>query len=124
MPESVLCLNVRENNEVLLLEFIQFTDSLDQIVVRPSITCLVAALPGKSEAKEIVDVILVFLISDPIIMKNHQCMNAIAAIFDGQLNPRHQANVFLSRGFTQCLEFVAIEFVVIGDDTDLNSCLL
>ena len=51
-------------------------------------------------------------------------MNTISPILNRQLNPRHEVDIFIFCGFSECLKFITIKLVVVGNNADSDLCLL
>ena len=51
-------------------------------------------------------------------------MDTVIALVDGQLHTGQEKDLLLTGFFPQVLVFLQVEFVVVGDDTDLDLLLL
>ncbi len=67
---------------------------------------------------------MVMAIGQPVVGKNNRVWDAIGPVIDRQLDAGQQRNILLLRCLAQRFELLEIELVVIGDDSQMDTCFL
>ena len=71
-----------EDKQIVLPEYVQFAKGPQQIMVGPGVFGIVVRLSGEGNREKPVDMIYIFAIIDPGLMKDYESVDAIAAVID------------------------------------------